>query len=233
MNFQKFINLAIAFCTFIIFITLSRFLVLPHMKIGTSALEPTEVMETGTNSGLNASLQIVGYLMIFFLILWILYQILRKIPLIGKLIIKGLGFIFGPCRRSGIFGLFDMIFGVIFSRLSLPDRLARIFRGLIDFSKGSISFLINSGGDIVDNIHFSGKDKKKREEDEIDKKVTESDNKYINNQYDMCLYENLIEITPTMTGDEKNYAIAKNQTARTICKTKQLQAIMDTIVMKI
>lgn len=233
VNFQKAINLVIAFCVFVIFITFARHLVLPHMKVGIPALPPNEIMESGWNSALNASLQFVGYAMIFFFILWVLYQILRKIPLIGKLIIKALGFIFNPCRSSGIFGLFDMIVGTVFSRMTLPERGSRIVRGLMDFSKNTVGFLINSAGDVVPNIDLSGKGKKKRKNDELDKKITNSDNEYINNEYNMCLQENLLEIVPDMTSDDKSFAIVKNQTTKTICKTKQLQAIMDNIVMKI
>lgn len=234
MNFQKVINLTIAFCTFVIFITFARFIVLPHMKVGLPALEPSAITETGWNSALNISIQLVGWAMLIFFMLWVIYQILRKIPLIGKLIIKALGFIFNPCRRSGIFGLIDMIVGVVFSRMSLPDRAARVVRGLMDFSKNSVGFLINSSGDVINSINLQkGKGKQKRKEDEIDKKINDLDNQYINDQYNMCLQENLIEITPDMAGNDKNYVIAKNQTARTICKTKQLQSIMDNIVMKI
>lgn len=232
MNFQKIINLTIAFCTFVIFVTFARFIVLPHMKVGLPALEPNEITETGWDSALNGSIQLVGWAMLIFFILWVIYQILRKIPLIGKLIIKSLGFIFNPCRSSGIFGLIDMVVGVVFSRMSLPDRAARIVRGLMDFSQNSVGFLINSSGDVINSINIP-KGKKKRQEDELDKKINDADTQYINNQYNMCLEENLIEITPDMVGNDKNYIISKNQTTRTICKTKQLQSIMDNIVMKI
>lgn len=232
-NFGKIIRFVIALCVFIIFISLARWIVLPHIKVGIPSLPPVEVTDSIWQTTMAALIQLVGWALLIFFILWIIYQILRKIPLIGPILIKAFGFIFGPCRSSGIFGLYDTLFRIIFSNLSLSDRAARFFRGLMDFSKGSIGFILTTGGDLVPNIDLTGKGKNKRTESDIDKKINDEDNQFINDQYNMCLQENLIEITPEMTKDDKSFATAKNQTTRTICKTRQLQGIMDTIIMKI
>lgn len=233
-NFQKIINQIIAFCVVVIFLTFARYLVLPHMKVGVPSLPPTEATDNSWQSAMGGAIQFTGWAILIFLILWIIYKILRMIPIFGPIAIKALSFIFTPCRRSGIFGLFDMIFGVIFSFLPLPDRLANIVRGLFDFSKNSIGFIINSTADLAPSIDISfNPSMPKRKDDESSKKITSSDDEYILNQYNMCLNENLIPITSEMSENDKSYAISKNQTSRTLCMTKRFQAITDTILMKI
>lgn len=234
MNFSRFIYISIALFVLLIFILIGKIITLPHIKVGPAALNPDYITEGASTSSIITLLIIVVLIIGLFIFLWIMYKVLRKIPLIGKIIIKALGFIFGPCIKSGIFGFFDMVSEVTkVSTLSIPDRLARVGKGLSNFLEVGAGFILSGANNVPVDTPTTTTGTNKREDDEVDKKFTDTDNQYINDQYSMCLQENLLEITPDMTSNDKKYAISKNQTARTICKTKQFQSIMDTIVMKI
>lgn len=233
MNLGKTIQLCIAFIVAVFAFNFISLFILPQIKVGIPSLPPVEIMKTGYSILNSAFIQISGYIILVLLIVWVLYKIIVKIPLIGKIIIKKVP-IFSACKNSGLFGLFDNLLGVIFSRASLPDRFVRLFKGLIDFSKNSIGFLVTTTSDMLPTFNTKSVDKTKpKPKKSSDPSFIPSDNDYIQDQLQMCLEENLIEITPDMTDADKKYAKIQNQTTNTTCKTKQLQVIMENMSWKL
>jgi len=233
MDLGKMIRLAIAFVVFVILITIARYAVLPPLKVGIPALPPVQIMDTAFQTFMSICQQFMGYIIIVLIIIWLLYKIISKIPLIGKIIIKKIP-VFSACKNSGIFGLFDNIFGIIFSRATIPDRFMRFGRAVTDFTKSSVTYLAKTSNDMLPIFDSKSVDKTKpKPVKTTDPSFIPSDNDYLQDQLQMCLEENIIQVTPDMTDADKKYVALQNQSTLTLCKTKQLRVIMDNMSWKL
>ena len=99
---MKIIRLAIAFVIMFTMILILRWTVLPHLKVFVHALTPTPFWEGLWSTLIGIGMQLMPYILATFVIIYFLYKIISKIPLIGKIILKIPPF--PEFRRSGLIG---------------------------------------------------------------------------------------------------------------------------------
>ena len=144
---MKIIRLAIAFVIMFTMILILRWTVLPHLKVFVHALTPTPFWEGLWSTLIGIGMQLMPYILATFVIIYFLYKIISKIPLIGKIILKIPPF--PEFRRSGLIGLFDGIFGIIFSRDSIPKRFQRLAYAIGSFIEQNFKFTIDTTDEVL------------------------------------------------------------------------------------
>jgi len=207
--------------------------------IGIPALEPKEVWRPiyGIASKIAEYLTII-MITVFFL-LYIIYKIINGLPGILKSMIGWTWSPFKELKSAGIFGLFDAIFGAIFSTKPVKDRMNRLAKGFEEmFMKGG-TFLVN---DLIEIGVFPRKNKlpppkdipeepstsKNNNPDAISDKITAA----IEERYNECLQEKLINITNNMSAMEIQAANLNNQSARVQCKLNQFTDSIELLVQR-
>lgn len=147
MNILKLIRLAIAFVVMFTMVLILRWTVLPHLKVFAHALTPTPFWEGLWSTAVGVGMQLMPIILTVFVIIYFLYKIISKIPLIGKIIIKIPPF--PEFRRSGLIGLFDGIFGIIFSRDSISKRFQRLAYAIGAFIEQNFKFSVDATDEVL------------------------------------------------------------------------------------
>ena len=147
MNILRMIRLAIAFVIIFTFILIIRWTVLPHLKVFFHALPPAPLWEGIWSAIIGAGMQIMPFILAAFVIIYFLYKIISKIPLIGKIILKIPPF--PEFKRSGLIGLFDGVFGIIFSRDSIPKRFQRLAYAIGAFIEANFKFAADTTDEVL------------------------------------------------------------------------------------
>lgn len=233
MNLGKLINLIVVCIVIYILFIIVRFLILPDIQVGPGeGMPPSMITQNIWGSATSVALMIFTGIVVGLLIIWMIYQVIRRIPLIGKIIIKKVP-PFSALQASGIFGLFDNVFGIIFSRMPLPTRFVKFVQALVQFGGRSSGFIYGSLSGMMPPDKSNTKAKPKDTSKPEDPNFTQSDQNYMQDQLQMCFEENILEITPEMSPADKKTAKLQNELARTTCRTKQLQIYLDTITSKL
>jgi hypothetical protein len=149
---------------------------------------------------------------------------------------------FPDLKRSGIIGLFDGIFGIVFSRGSLSDRFKNLAQSIFGFIQGSFK---NSADAIDDVFHIKNKlhsfNPKLTIPDSIslttstlyqpspddtapvENPLMTDEQKEVDDKYQMCLKQKLRVITPDMTHDDIQYYRNQNSIESIRCQVQKLQ----------
>jgi len=235
MNISRALILGIAFVDFVLIMVILSIILAFFIRF--YAVKYRQALNAGITIVMGKLLILGVFFALLFIILllllWVIYKVVRKIPLIGKIIIKKVP-LFGACNSSGIFGFFDTMNGIVYSRDSSKNKFIRLCKGIIEFLGKGTGFLYQTAQDNMPIDHGGNDDgtEKKKVVKTTDPSFTQSDNEYMQDQLQMCLEENLIEVTPDMSQSDVQYANLQNQNTRTMCRTKQLQVLMDSISQK-
>ena len=241
MNIQSFINTCIAFCVFVILWTVLSIFVLPHMTgtIGIPSLEPKEVWGP-VYAVLSKMAEYITVIMItVFFLLYIIYKIINGLPGILKDMIGWTWSPFKELKSAGIFGLFDAVIGVVFSTKPVKDRLKTVAVGFENMFMKGTTFIIN---DLVEIGIFPRKNKLPPPKNIPEEPSTSKNNNpnaisdkvkaAIEEKYNECLQENLINITNNMTAGNIQAANLNNQYARVKCKLNQFTDSIELLVQR-
>ena len=241
-SIQTLINTSIAFCVFIIIWTILGLFVLPHMTgtIGLPALEPKQVWRPVYAVLSKMSEYFAIFLITTFFLLYLIYKVLDAvIPFIYKPMIGWVWSPFKELKSSGIFGLFDAIFGALFSNKSFKDRTAKVANGFKDMFMKGTTFIVN---DLVEIGVFPRKNKLPPPKEVPEEPSTAPDTNpnaisdkvraSIEEKYNECLQEKLINITNNMSASTIQAANLNNQYARVQCKLNQFKDSMELLVQR-
>lgn len=160
MNFLKMIRLAIAFLVAFTLMMLVRLLILPHLKVFFPSLPPYPIWRAVTMTIITVGQQLMPIILLIFLFFYIVYKIINKvvcrIPIVGKIVCKIVNKTppFPEFKQSGIFGLFDGIAGIIFSRKSLKDRVKDLGLAIAAFIENSFTYTAQT---VDDTFHIKQK----------------------------------------------------------------------------
>ena len=232
MNFLLFINLAVAFLVFVIIWTALSFTVLPTIagKIGLPSLKP-EWLWRGLYAGLSKAAEYCFVSIIWiFLFLYIIYKILNMLP--GFLLMM-IGWMWPPfiqCVQSGIFPFFDSIIGAIFSNDTIETRLRIVAYGVEGLLTDGFVYLANTLIEIglFPNAkpHIPSPSPLRpvpvRTPNAGPAFISDKVQAGLDEKYNECLQQNLVNITPNMSALEITNATLKNQSALVNCKLGQL-----------
>lgn len=255
MNFLKMIRLGIAFIVIFTFILIIRWTVLPHLKVFFHALPPAPIMEGIWSAAIGTGMQIMPYILATFVVLYFLYKIISKIKLIGKIILKIPPF--PDIKRSGLIGLFDGIFGIIFSRDSIPKRFQRLAYAIGAFIEANFKFAADTTDEVLGITPMINKLNKKitsagqsatqslmkipnkinltngkgaedikdtpdpYENDPVP--LLSDEQREIDDKYQLCVAENIKQITPDMSKEDIDYWQNQNKLSQIRCKVQKLQ----------
>lgn len=184
------------------------------------------------------------------LILWVIWKILKSIPLIGPIILK-----FTPWPeldgQTGVLPFVDSSVSLIFSGWPFRDRMQNLGYSFINFAKGSTVFLIDSIGNafgVPDDIRFNMKltmsgvptlpvVKPPTEEEDVptntpDALLEQQEQMQLDDEYNLCIQENIIPENPKLSGLNRITARVKNSMVSTKCKYKNLRSIQRNIIFK-
>jgi len=147
-------------------------------------------------------------------------------------------------RVAGIFPLMDTLVDVIFSRLPFSNRVFLFFNGIGNFLaksigafQGQMKALIfrNAPNTSLPSIGYGGSSSSKNKKDEQpSQEVSEEpsddpdrsplENEYIDKEYQQCIEENYVPVTPDMSTLEVAMTSLKNNSSSITCNIQKLQS---------
>jgi len=154
------IRLAIAFLVAFTLMMFVRLLILPRLKVFFPSLPPYPIWRAVTMAIITIGQQLMPIILLIFLFFYIVYKIINKvvcrIPIVGKIVCKIVNKTppFPEFKQSGIFGLFDGIAGIVFSRKSLKDRVKDLGLAIAAFIENSFTFTVQT---VDDTFHIKQK----------------------------------------------------------------------------
>jgi len=252
MNILRMIRLAIAFIVVFTFILIIRWAVLPHLKVFFHGLPPAPLWEGLWNAIIGAGQQLMPFIIAAFLVFYLVYKAIQqtvcRIKLIGKIICRLVDKAppFAQLKQAGIFSLFDAIFGIIFSRDSLKNRLKRLGRALAAFVESNFAFSVKTADETLGitpminkinpdislptSINLTDKNDPSAKKDYIHPQpdttpspVLSDEQREIDDKYQLCVAENTKQITPDMDSNQIKYIQSQNQLEQTRCKVSKFQ----------
>jgi hypothetical protein len=234
MSIKSVINSIIAFCVFFIIWVFLAICVLPHITgmIGLPSLQPYELWR-----GIYKVLERVGLIafssiMLIFIILYVVYKIINALP---DILLSMIGWVWPPFPQliaAGIFPLFDSILGAIFSTDTVERRFNIVANGVKNMFTEGLVFLINDLRELGFPPNGNALTPPKphpipdREPSKNPPAITSQVQAAIDQKYNQCLQENLINITADMTSGKLQYANVANQVTRVKCKMNQFTNAM-------
>jgi hypothetical protein len=247
------IRLAIAFVIIFTVILILRWTVLPHLKVFFHALPPAPLWEGIWNLMIGVGQQLMPYILVVFVFIYFIIKfinnVLGRIPLVGK-VIKRVAMRVPPLpdfNRSGLVGLFDGIFGIVFSRDSIKVRIQKLGYAIGAFIEQNINYSVqttdevlgitpmlnkfNSKLKIPDTVSVNVTNGKGNEfiKETPDSSANEPDpilsdeQREIDDKYQQCISENIQPVLPDMSKDDIEYIKNQNQLAQVRCKVKKVQ----------
>jgi len=239
MNFGKIIHLSILFVIAWLFFIIARRFILHDIFI--PSLHPA--LKVLWNCGLSFGQFIFYAIMIVVVILWVIWNIVNRV--VPKFFRKIIRWPFSPFKeldRSGLFRLLDRLFGIIFSRGTISNRLESFAESLLYFMKDSgtmlkdeaINELSSRVPNIIDPVKNSAKEKDQSTYNDMDDNsrdinISADDMQKIEEQYQQCLEEKIKPITDSMPFLERNELKTKNSMASATCKLNKIKASFDLI----
>ena len=212
------IHIAIVFIVAFVCLLIGRAIVLPHLLVFLPALK-NPAITMAYNGAMNAGLSVLGMILAAIAVLYIVYQVLSRIPILGLIVKK-----MPPFRELKQSGLFDFI----------SDLLAAPFAGsfkkiIIAIGRAFGNFVKRSFDMVGDTLRqMLGIPKKSSPPvfvvpspppaDADKNKIPTEDVKFANERFNSCLEENTIIITPSMSSSEVTQANLKNSLAQINCK---------------
>lgn len=249
MGFLTMIRLGIAIVVLDVVFLVARWLIIHPVKVFLPSLKPEPFWVNLTNSLTAVAHQTLPYVLIPLVILYFIYKAISKIPLIGKILVRIPPF--PDLRRSGIIGLFDGLFGIIFSRASMKDRFKNFVRAILQFVqagfKNSVDTVdnvfkiknklnrLNPKIKIPDSINLTGDTKyydDKPDTDPTTNPLMTDEQREVDDKYQLCVYENTVKITPDMKPEDISYYQTQNTIETIKCKANKLQTSLSFVTNK-
>jgi hypothetical protein len=229
MGILTIINTCVAFCVFIIIWTFLSICVLPHLwdYIGIPALPPQEVWKPIYAGMQRAGLIAFVVIITLFLLLYVIYRIIKLLP---GILLAMIGWMWPPfiqLEQAGIFPLFDSILGAIFSLDPIKTRMQIIANGLEGMFRNGITFIAND----LQELGFPPNAKPIPPPplypvSEIvppanPTAISDKSQAGIEQKYNECLQEKIVNITNGMSAKDIQNANISNQYTRVNCKLNQ------------
>lgn len=243
MGLGRIITICVAICVFTLLWFFIGVLILPHLQntIGLPSLAPSPFWQAIYVVLAKICEYATIIILVVFCMLWLIDCIIRAT--IPGFFLSMIGWEFSPfsdLRAAGIFGLFDAILSpfIGFNSGTPPTTMPEAVVNFIE--KGSI-FLANQV-DLGDdpgvqkaNANQAKKNDAKNKKDETYEASPLSDDVQfeIDERFQQCLEENLLNVTKGMSAAEIYSVNAQNQTAQVKCKLDQMKQSMDTISKRI
>jgi hypothetical protein len=141
------IRLAIAIVVLDVCFLVARWIIIrPPIEVFLASLPPKELWLGVLNGLTAASHQALPWILAPLAVLYFIYKLVAKIKLIGKILLRIPPF--PDIKRSGIISLFDAIFGIVFGRGSIKDRLKNFARKILEFIESSFTNSVNAVDDV-------------------------------------------------------------------------------------
>ena len=141
------IRLAIAIVVLDVCFLVARWIIIrPPIEVFLAALPPQELWLSVLNAITAVSHQALPWILAPLAVLYFIYKLVAKIKLIGKILLRIPPF--PDIKRSGIISLFDSIFGIVFGRGSIKDRLKNFARKILEFIESSFTNPVNAVDDV-------------------------------------------------------------------------------------
>ena len=223
---------AILFCLAFIVLQVLRLIALP-LDIGFPTLAPRQV----TGSIWTATMRLADYafiaILVLLLTLWYLYNILKRIPIIGSIVRKTTPF--KELRRSGIFDLFDAIVDIFASGFS-PRAFKQFGQAVGGFLLASYEFAgdvtglgFNRGGGraggepVAPATPGVGTAERNAKDDGMEGRTfTEAERAQLRDEYLACLERNTTPFDPDAGTVEGLMSKVANSSTRTRCSMEQI-----------
>lgn len=235
MGLTQVINTCIAFMVFVMIWTILSITILPHManKIGITSLPPFWLWRAIYAVWCKFCEYAVIVIGVLFIVAYIIYRIINGLPGILKMMIGWMWSPFIAFYESGVFPLFDAIVDAVFSTQGIDQRFDGVVRGIEGLLTNGFIFIVNDlialglfptatpyntppTYPVPPQTPSSGPSP-------ISNKVQAS----LDQQYNECLQQKLINITDKMTAIQLQQANAQNQAALVSCKLGQLYGSMN------
>lgn len=243
MNIMKILHYIIVFIVGFVCFLFIRLLVLPCLKIFIPGLG-NEALTKAYDSAIEASFTVLGHIAAALLVLYLIYQVLRRIFPINLFINKIPPF--RELRRSGLFGLLDALLGAFFSRGTFATRVKRFSKALGNFILSNMTMMGETTKEILHDlgvpepkVHITLPSSKQppapppQDSVQDNPAFSEEDTNNANEQYQQCLEENTTVITADMTDNEKRQASIANATLSIQCKIKAMQSLLNIFAYKV
>jgi len=240
MNFGFILRQVVAFLAFYLIWVFLSVCVLPHMTgmIGLPSLYPHELWR-GIYKVLEVvSQQMFGYAILLILLAWMVYNLINALPGILKGLIGWVWWPFPDFISSGIFPLIDYIVAAIFSNASVKYRFQLIAEGLKGMFINGTVFLINDIVElgIIPNATKVAEPPLYNFQDSAPPvnplPITSQVQATIDQKYNECLQQKLINITSDMSTAETQIANTANQATLVTCKLGQFYGAMDILAQR-
>jgi hypothetical protein len=238
-NIAKTIQYCIVFITLIISINVASLFILPGVLVFIPGLE-NAMLTQAWRSFNNALLHLVPTILMAFFVLYLVYKIASKIFPINLFIGKIPPF--RELRQAGIFGLFDNLLRALGAH-STKDKLFGVVRAFVNFLKANFIMTRNTIREILGinvNVTPANLPHQSTPQDfpEPDMSATptpfsDEEVAQTNLEYQQCLEETLIKITPDMDKNEVQIAQLKNSTANMYCQVVALQNTLNNFAFKV
>lgn len=229
MSILGIINSCVAFCVFIIIWSVLSVFVLPHLwdYIGIPALPPQEVWKPVYAVIQRVSVIIFVVIIVVFLFLYVIYRILNMLP---GILLAMIGWMWPPfiqLVQSGVFPLFDSIFGALFSLDPIQTRMQIVANGFENLFMKGVGFIANDLQKY--GIPPNAKPIPQPSLHPVPVIVAPNDptpisdksQAAIEQKYNECLQEKIVNMTTGMSASEIQNANISNQYTRVNCKLNQ------------
>ena len=210
--------MAVVFIVAFLCLLVGHAIVLPHLKVFLPALE-VPALTAAYHGAVNAGLSVLGYILAAIAVLYLVYQVLVRIPILGLIVKK-----MPPFRELKQSGMFDFISALLAAPgAGSPKNIAKAFgRALGNFVKSNFAMVGDSLRQML------GLPKKlppmtmsspsAPPADAAQNTIREEDANFANERYNSCMEEQTVIITPSMSQSDITQANAKNSIASITCK---------------
>jgi hypothetical protein len=171
--------------------------------------------------------------MVFIIIMYVVYKIVHGIPLIGPSIADNIP-IFSDLRRAGLFDLVgNSIFVVVYGDgvLGKLGGLANVWVTFMFNSGAFIRELMGGGGDMAEQPRVNtglppdGVPANEGVETE-ENTLTEAERQEVNNAYNQCMRESMVEVYPEDTNMARAAKQVQNKGYKTMCSIQRMSTYL-------
>jgi len=243
MSVGRVLYLVIAYVILFFFWMIFRWIILPHLRVGVYALQPSFFWVSLWKVLMSIAGTLFNYICMALVMIWIVYLLIKtfipNFPIPLRTILLKIP-PFPQLEKGGIFDLFSGIAGIVFSRSSFKERMVRAGKRVGMFISKNVDLTLSVLGlkGAVDRIQFAPRDgastpppvPKRGGHKKPSSKFEKSEDRLADDVYQQCMEENTIVIEDGMSEKEKQSATRKNLTTSTFCKTKSLQSYASTLM---
>lgn len=230
MNLFLIIDYIVLFIVIYLLVMIGRWFVLPHLKVFPN-IPPQWLWTSIVGVIMYAFNAIFHYILMALLIIYIIWMIIKlfvpNFPIPIKRILLRMP-PFYQLDKAGILPLIDRVRRLIFSTMTLSERVKGAGSAIGGFLASSTTYTLNKLGMDVPRIPYTGvppppqkqrKERKPSKKQILARKIAENESQQA---YLQCIEESLIPITASMSDEEKKAASVRNQQNTALCKVDQI-----------